>query len=224
MVNFDPLTTYRLSRRRLSLLLAATAALLPVSAAVAQDESAPIISTQRGEVPSTGARRPGPMNQAPPAAAARKGVAPVAITIDKAQVDAEVERLEVVDGVMQDPTGPWVVSWYENLAALGQRGNVVMAGHIDYWNVGPAVFYTIGQLAEGDQIAVTGEDGDIYTYQVEWVRNYEAGNAPIEEIVGATPGEDLTLITCGGTFDYVTREYLERTVVRANRVETPDDV
>ena len=185
------------------------------------DAPAPIVSTRIGEVPTTGGRRPGPFDQAPPAVVRRAGVRPLAIQIEQAAVDAEVEALQVVDGAMQDPTGPWVVAWYENLAGLGEVGNVVMAGHIDYWNVGPAVFYTINQLAPGDAIDVTGADGQVYTYQVEWVRQYDAANAPLDEIVGQTDGEALTLITGGGTFDYTNGQYLQRTVVRATRVEAP---
>jgi hypothetical protein len=222
----EPTATPALSRRRLTGAVAALLA-LPLAAPAlaraqdAEDEAAPapIISTQPGDVPSFGGRRPGPINQLPPPPSVRTGVVPVAIQIEKAAVDAEIERLQIVDGVMQNPTGPWVVAWYEDLAALDEGGNTVMAGHIDYWNVGPAVFYSIGQLAQGDPITVTGEDGEVYSYTVEWVQNFEAAAAPIDEIVGPTPEESLTLITCGGTFDYVNGEYLERTVVRALRVE-----
>ena len=183
-------------------------------------ESAPIVSTRLGEVPTTGGRRPGPLGEAA-APARRAGVAPIGIEIDATGIAAEIERLAIVEGVMQNPTGPWVVSWYEDLAGLGEGGNVVMAGHVDYWNVGPAVFYALDQLAEGDEIDVTGEDGSVHTYAVEWVRQYDAADAPLEELVGVggDAGDSLTLITCGGTFDYTNGEYLQRTVVRANRVE-----
>ena len=181
--------------------------------------SARIVSTRLGEVPSYGGRRPGPFNRPAPPPDRPAGVRPLSIEIERAAVNAEIEALDIVDGAMQDPSGPWVVAWYEDLAGLGEAGNVVMAGHIDYWNVGPAVFYTIGQLAAGDEIAVTGADGEVYRYQVDWVRQYAAADAPLEEIAGRTDDEALTLITCGGTFDYATGEYLQRTVVRANRVE-----
>jgi len=85
-----------------------------------------------GDVPSTGASRPGPAD----IELARKGsdlVAPVGLAVAAAGIDAGIEALRVVDGAMQDPSGPWVVAWYENLGALGKIGNVVMAGHIDYW-------------------------------------------------------------------------------------------
>jgi len=219
------------SPRRLSALLALLALLataLP-GAGLAQGEPAEadatppvqIRSTLTGEVPTTGARRPGPFDLAPAEAADRGGVAPVSLRIDAAAVDAGIEALRVVDGAMPDPTGPWVVAWYENLGALGDGGNVVMAGHIDYWNVGPSVFYNLGALQPGAEIVVTGEDGGVYGYEVEWVRQYDAEDAPLDEIVGPTPNDALTLITCGGTFDYTNARYLERTVVRANRIAEP---
>jgi LPXTG-site transpeptidase (sortase) family protein len=93
-----------------------------------------------------------------------------------------------------------------------------MAGHLDYWDVGPAVFYHIGDLQPGDKISVTGKDGKIYTYQVDWVKNFDANNAPLQDIVGPTKTESLTLITCGGPFDYQNGVYLQRMVVRSHRV------
>ncbi len=180
-------------------------------------ESPAIVSTGRGEVPSFGGRRPGPFDQPALRPTASAGVEPVGLRIDKIGVDAGIEALQVVDGRMPDPTGPWTVAWYENLGSLGRGGNVVMAGHIDYWNVGPSVFYDLAALEPGDSIAVYGDDGQEYAYAVEWLRQYDADNAPLDEIVGTDGRERLTLITCGGTFDYQNAQYLQRTVVRAAR-------
>lgn len=181
-------------------------------------ESSPILATGRGEVPSFGGRRPGPFDQPPPEAPFRSGVAPLALRIDPIGVDAGIEARQVVDGQMQDPTGPWVVAWYENLGGLGQGGNVVLAGHIDYWNVGPSVFYDLAALVPGDPVVVSGDDGQDYAYAVEWVEQFDADNAPLDEIVGAGGQDSVTLITCGGTFDYQSGRYLQRTVVRGLRL------
>jgi hypothetical protein len=169
-----------------------------------------------GDVPSTGASRPGPANVALERVQSQT-VAPVGLAIDAAGIDSGIESLRVVDGAMQDPSGPWVVAWYENLGALGKIGNVVMAGHIDYWNVGPAVFYNLSTLEPGDEIVVTGDDGKTYPFAVEWVRQYDSASIPLDEMAGPTAGQSLTLITCGGAFDYANGLYLQRTVVRANR-------
>lgn len=148
------------------------------------------------------------------------GTVPMAIQIPDATVDAEVEQNQIVDGVMLDPSGPWVVSWYQETALLGEVDNVVMSGHVDYWDVGPAVFYTVAQLGDNAPITVTGKDGSTYTYAVEWVKTYDVAGLTketINEIVGPTDYRALTLITCGGEFDG--EEYLSRTVVRARLVD-----
>lgn len=228
-----PTPVHKLMHRRLSRRGAVAAAGIAGLAAfarptLAQDElraitrpegPSPIVSIRTGEVPSVGARRPGPVDQTFTAATSRApGLAPIALQVEAALIDAPIEVLRVIDGTMQDPSGPWEVGWYENLASLGDGSNVVMAGHIDYWNVGPAVFYNIASLTAGDEVQVTAEDGQIFTYEVEWVREYPADNLPLDEVVGPTPTESLTMITCGGTFDYATAHYLSRTAVRATQV------
>lgn len=151
------------------------------------------------------------------------GQVPVAIRIDDANVDAEVEQQEIVDGQMLDPSGPWVVSWYKQTAMIGSRGNTVMSGHVDYWDVGPSVFWDVAKLQEGDQINVVGDDGTTYVYAVEYIERVivadltpERLNSP--ELVGKTDYPALTLITCGGDFNGT--EYLSRDIIRSRLVET----
>jgi sortase A len=178
-----------------------------------------IDSTDTGEIPTTGGMRPGPVGQNPPTQR-RRGVSPVAIKIETAQVDSEIEQVDIVNGVMENPSGPYIVAWYRGTGKLGERNNVVMSGHVDYYNAPNAVFQYLGQLQEGDKIEVTGTNGDTYVYTVEWTKSYEVASldqATIDEIVGETDSEKLTLITCTGTFDSNSGEYDTRLVVRAER-------
>ena len=210
----------RLNRRELSRLgigaLALGGATIAPRTLLAQPQ---IESTERGEMPTTGGLRPGPLGVNPqPLTIA--GFRPLSITIDAAGVAAPVEEVEIVDGIMQDPTGPWVVAWYKETGRLGvPDANICVAGHVDYWNVGPAVFYNIRNLAEGDAVDMAGEDGKVYRYEVQWVELYDAENAPIQEIVGSTGEQSLTMITCGGEFNYQTGQYVSRTVARARFAE-----
>jgi hypothetical protein len=214
----DPAEQPVMTRRAFASLAVAGAAIFGAARTTfAQDDNDnKIQSTKLGEIPTGGGIRPGPIGFEP-AVPTASGVIPVSIAIDAIQLNAQVETIEIVDGVMQDPTGPWVVSWYKETAKLGEIGNAVMAGHLDYWDVGPAVFKDIGSLKENDEINITGDDGADYVYAVEWVQNFDTANAPIQEIVGPTDDESLTLITCGGPFDYENGVYLQRTVVRSNR-------
>lgn len=203
--------------RRDFLALMAVAPLMVPAIARAQDR---VESSELGELPTSGGIRPGPVGFEP-AKLQKVGIAPVTIKIEKAQVDAQIEEQKIVDGVMQDPSGPWVVAWYPSTAGLGEGSNVVMAGHLDYWDVGEAVFYNVWKLEEGDQIEVTGQDEQTYIYAVDWVRNYKVAELDakgVQEIVGKTDSEKLTLITCGGPFDYDKGEYTERIVIRSSIV------
>jgi len=213
----------------LALLLSLLLPLVGASAQETDPEAEEEVATTEAlaEVPTTGARRPGPVilaatRVAVPEPEQVEGVAPIALQVDSVGVDAPIELGGVVDGIMLDPSGPWVVSWYEPLGKVGEGGNVVMAGHVDYWNVGPAVFWDIRNLPAGDVIRVVGEDGKNYEYAVQWIERYDAAQLTPEviqgEIVGDTGEETLTLITCGGTFDPATGEYNERWVVRANLI------
>lgn len=141
--------------------------------------------------------------------------APVAIRIPAISIDASIERVPVVEGVMEVPQEAWNVGWYPSIATPGQFTNVVMAGHKDWWNIGPVVFYNLELLNPGDKIYLIGEDGMGFTYQVarRWLVD---GNTNAGEIVSDTGHETLTLITCGGSFNGA--EYDSRVIVRAERI------
>lgn len=154
-----------------------------------------------------------------------EGDVPVAINIPDAEVDAEVELRQIVDGQMLDPTGPWVVSWYEQTALVGTTGNAVMSGHVDYWEVGPAVFRNVANLQPGAEIRVIGQDGATYVYAMEYIERVYVADLTAEEVnsprlVGNTDYAALTLITCGGEFDREAGEYLSRDIIRARLVSS----
>jgi hypothetical protein len=223
----------------------ATAAVLltPIGSAavVAQDEAAtPAASTPLAEVPSSGAARSGPIRaglagRAGDAAVSEivvrspekpAGVSPVAIQIDRFGIDAPIERAEITpEGEMVEPSGSFVVAWYHQLASLDQGDNVILSGHVDYWDADRAVFWNLDDpgLDEGDVIRIWGENDEVYEYEVEWSRLYDVATELTAEVIqgeitGDTEEESLTLITCGGAFNYDTDEYLYRVVVRATKI------
>lgn len=215
-------------------LIAATAAVGSVRLAYAQDDAStpestpsqvPIESTTTGDLPSSGALRPGPVGENSPLPRAANPTTPVNIVVEKAGINADIEQLDIVNGVMANPTGPWVVAWYRQTATLGEQGNVVLAGHVDFWNVGPSVFFNVRELVAGDEIVLTGEDGRTYSYAVEWSQTFLMeeliDGGALQDVTGHTDTRSVTLITCGGEFDYVNGEYLSRMVVRGTFVEPP---
>ncbi|MFL5761474.1 MAG: class F sortase [Thermomicrobiales bacterium] len=148
-----------------------------------------------------------------------KGVRPTNIKIDAIGVDANIEMLEVVNGEMQPPSNESDVAWYKDSGRLGAPGNVMMAGHLNWYGVPVAVFGYLDQLKKNDTIEVTGADGKVFVYQVKWVKNFPADEAPPKLVVGGSSKKVLTLITCGGYWQPDQLEYNQRTVVRAELVE-----
>lgn len=157
----------------------------------------------------------------PVAHAAPPGQLPVQMSIDKLDVEAPVEVRTTVDNTMQDPTGPEVVSWYDDSAKPGAPGNAVFAGHLNLAGYGPAVFANLSELRAGDVITVTGKRGKTFRYAVAWVRTYDAASGPWVDLTGPTQRQTLTLITCAPPWKPEIGHYQNRLVVRAVRV--PDD-
>lgn len=232
----DATSTRQMSRRSaVGLTLGAIVGATVTRPLVAQEtspestpEMVPIQSTTVGEMPTAGGLRPGPVGQDSPLPTAANPSTPAQIVVEQAGIDAQVEIQEIINGVMQNPSGPWVVAWYRQTATLGEPGNVVMAGHVDYWNVGPSVFFNLQDLTPGDVITLVGEDDRAYDYAMEWIETFDLAtltSGGLQDVVRPTEVPSVTLITCGGDFDYVNGEYLSRTVVRGTLLApegTPD--
>jgi len=145
------------------------------------------------------------------------------LLIPKIGVDAPFTyRVVGPDGQMPNPSGPNDVAFYDfgqwpGLGGLpGKGGNVVMAGHVDYINVGPAVFWSLDDLIAGDKIQIRMKDGTVAEYEVEFNKWISPGDADWTSIVAGTEDESVTLITCTG--DFAHGHYDKRQIVWGRRV------
>lgn len=126
------------------------------------------------------------------------------------------------DGQMPNPEGPEDVAWYDfsawdGIGGLpGGGGNVILAGHIDYINYGPAVFWRLRELQPGDRVQIVMNDGSVAEYAVEFNKVVPASASNWAQIVAATSDESITLITCIGQF--TAGRYTDRQVVWGRRV------
>ncbi|MCH7698256.1 MAG: class F sortase [Chloroflexi bacterium] len=189
----------------------------------APDEAPPIIATPRQLVRKY---LPTPTASPPPPSAA-----PIELlAIPKFGVEGPIVVRGVdSNGVMETPDGPTKIAWYDFSARPGfpvevDGGNAVFSAHVDYYNYGPAVFWNLKDLKRDDVIEVRLTDGTVYKYGVISREQVNAATADLKEIVGKTPEQSITLITCGGTFDPSVGEYDQRVIVRAARIyEKPRD-
>lgn len=144
--------------------------------------------------------------------------APVSLHIPKIGVTTSLVPLGLnPDHTIQVPplNQPMQAGWYTGAPTPGELGPAVILGHIDS-SKGPAVFYHLDQLQPGDTAEVTRTDGLVARFVVDAVREYAKDHFPTQDVYGPLGYAGLRLITCGGTFDRHTRQYLDNTVIYAH--------
>jgi LPXTG-site transpeptidase (sortase) family protein len=143
---------------------------------------------------------------------------PVSISIPRFGASADILPMAFeADGVtMAAPTDPDIIGWYEFSAKVGMPGNAVVVGHVD-WAGQLRAFGKLRQMQAGDVVELSDSLDRKLSYRVTSVDVVPYTTPPAEFLTQSGPFEELTLITCGGTFDKATKNYLSRVIVRAVR-------
>jgi sortase (surface protein transpeptidase) len=110
-----------------------------------------------------------------------------------------------------------VAGWYTGGPRPGEVGSAIIAGHIDSY-LGPGVFFRLRLLRPGDLVYIREADGSMVVFRVYAERAYLKDRFPTAKVYGPTVAPELHLITCGGAFDYGTRQYRSNIVVYATEV------
>lgn len=143
----------------------------------------------------------------------REGIEPNNIEIPALGIDAPIEDVGLLDsGQMDEPSTMDGVAWYEGGYLPGEQGSSVLAGHVDS-KTGPAVFYQLEELTQGDEIIVTDEQGEEKIFVVQESKSYDRNEAPLQKIFGYSYRSQLNLITCTGEFNSKAGTHDERLVV-----------
>jgi hypothetical protein len=140
---------------------------------------------------------------------------PVRVDIPSVQIDTRLLHLGLNgDGTLQVPWKPLLAGWYTGSPTPGQLGPAIIAGHVDSWATGPAVFYRLGQVVPGAHVRVTRADSSVADFRVTAVRSYPKVSFPTRLVYGDVNRAELRLITCG-TWNSTTQEYDANVVVFA---------
>ncbi|MFD0482217.1 class F sortase [Kineococcus sp. GCM10028916] len=151
-----------------------------------------------------------------PGRAVAAGEVPVHLEVPAAGVDVPLIRLGVnPDGSLEVPVDYQQVGWFTGSAAPGATGPAIIAGHVDSTS-GPAPFFRLRDLVAGDEVVVTGADGQRRSFSVDGVEQYPKDRFPTAAVYGPAPGPVLRLITCGGSFDRSVGHYRDNVVVFAS--------
>jgi LPXTG-site transpeptidase (sortase) family protein len=142
----------------------------------------------------------------------------VRLAIPSIKLETEVLQGGIVEDDQGNPTWqtlPFVAVHYGDLTALvGAKGNAVIAGHVVTLREGN-VFRFLYQLELEDEIKVWDDKDREHDFRVVDVKLVSPTDlSPMAQ----TDEPTLTLITCGGEFDPIKREFSERLIVTAKPV------
>ena len=167
------------------------------------------------EAPATGRGDDGPTDQGQ----SERGpnLRPVRLDIPGIGVDTALMPLGLQgNGEIEVPplTRAGTAGWYQHSPAPGDTGPAVIVGHVDS-ETGPAVFYRLGSLRNGDPIRVRRSDGQVAEFRVTLVRTYPKSRFPTKRVYGSIGHAGLRLITCSGSYAEARGGYQSNTVVYA---------
>lgn len=116
------------------------------------------------------------------------------------------------DGSIETPGNPGLPGWYKYGPTPGEIGPAVIVGHLDS-PTDIAVFWRLRELKPSDEIIISRQDGTSAKFSVTHTLQFSRDHFPTKEIYGNINYAGIRLITCGGTFNYQTRQYDQNTVV-----------
>ncbi|WP_150307421.1 class F sortase [Planctomonas psychrotolerans] len=195
----------------------------PTAESTAESTRTPTEAAATGAAPPT-PHPPTTTESAPQAAApaatpgvaiAGEGTPPTRVSIPAIDLAEPLLDLGIDDsGRMEVPVDFSTVGWFTGGGMPGGRGPTVIAAHVDSLT-GPAAFARLHELTVGAEVAVTTVDGAVLRYSVTEVADFAKAEFPTARVFGATPTDELRLITCGGYFDAGVGHYRDNRVVFA---------
>ena len=90
----------------------------------------------------------------------------------------------------------------------------MIVGHLDSSH-GPAIFWRLPDLRQGDDVIVSRVDGSSARFVVARSARYARASFPSADVYGPTVAAELRLITCGGGFNFLSGQYSDNVVVYA---------
>jgi LPXTG-site transpeptidase (sortase) family protein len=160
---------------------------------------------------------PAPVSASPVPAAIAAPAPPARLRIGTIAVAAPVVAVGVDQrGAMAVPNDVRTVGWYRFGPRPGATsGSSVLSGHVDDRVQGRGAFAKLADVKPGDPVEVKLADGTPLGYRVRTIERVAKDALPTDRLFARSGPPRITLITCGGAFDWTTRTHTENVVVTA---------
>lgn len=120
-----------------------------------------------------------------------------AIQVDAPMMPVGLDAAGWVDA--PPPEDPNLAGWFTGAVSPGEKGTAVVVGHVDN-SQGPAVFYGLGALKQGNHVEVARRDGKTAVFEIYGIEVFEKNNFPGDRVYASKGTAELRVITCGGGF------------------------
>jgi hypothetical protein len=188
--------------------------------------AAPLPPTTHGRSAPSGGPADRPAAPLPTSGRSTASVTPIrqssmaasSIKIPALEVTAAIGASKVVDGVLTPPRVPTEVGeWGGSAPLTASRGEVTIAGHVNWAGMGPFAFGKLAYLQPGHLIYTTDAHGTQSAWRVTSV-TARLKSEPIDTVAfaGNHGPRRLALITCGGAFDAAAKSYNDNVYVYAS--------
>lgn len=128
----------------------------------------------------------------------------------------DVEEIGVEEGGFLGVPLSWqTAGWYKEGAKPGEEGNIVLDGHYDTNTGAPGAFWGLKDLQVGDKVLLTDKLGRAFEYSVTTKSFISISDPERSQVFASGKDKILTLITCGGVWDYASHTYNKRLVITA---------
>ncbi len=146
--------------------------------------------------------------------------APQRIQIPEIALDAVIESVALTaDGSMDVPKDPLNAGWYSLGPRPGEIGSAVIDGHVNWIHNSVAVFTDLHKIISGDTIIISDDTGAQTKFSVRKTELYNAAENAADIFTSTDNKSHLNLITCDGEWDKVARQYKQRFIVFADKVD-----
>ena len=115
---------------------------------------------------------------------------------------------------MRLPDDPRVLGWYRFGPVPGDRGSVVLAGHVDSRRFGVGPLVALQTIGVGDRVEVVTGPDRTRTYRVDSIERFDRQALPAA-VFARTGPERLRLVTCTGPYLPEAGGYQQNLVVTA---------
>lgn len=147
----------------------------------------------------------------------QQGLGPSSIAIPALGVTARIGGATLENGLLTPPLDPGEVGSWQGSAPLDSAtGEVTLAGHVNYGGMGAFAFGRLAELHPGQVVYTT----DARSKQTAWriasvVGRPKADGIDRAAFAGPAGPRELSLITCGGTYEAASHSYDNNVYVTA---------